>query len=566
MKMVLKIGLLFLMIIPCLTLAQGGKDYGQFAPADAWNEDSTLAYYGSENEWTRRMFMEARGHTQYKRRGQRQMLAIQEGHPPLAVKYCKKRLLKDPNDSETLYMLTVAWSQVGEIDSAISTMHKALDAGLPFERFLAGPRNLLEPLTQSEPFKVYMDKHSVQVVHGPMLGAVTDSSARFWLRTLSATQVAINVFKDSEGKLPIAYEMGETTSEQDYTTVIEVKDLEANTVYYYDVLFSCESFFEDTYPSFQTYSTIEKPTDFKIAFGGGAGFTPHHEYIWEKIAKQKLSAFLFLGDNVYIDVPQMPGPVHNYTYYRRQSQPEYRHLVQSTPVYAIWDDHDCAMDDVWMGPYKNKPDWKLPTLDLFKNNWNNPAYGTEEWPGCWFRFSIADVDFFMLDGRFYRTNPFADEKTMLGPVQKDWLLTELARSEATFKVIVSPVPWADGAKPGSIDTWAGYADEREEIFSLIEKKKIYGVFLLSADRHRSDAWKINRENGYDLYEFESSRLTNMHTHEVMPGALFGYNEKCSFGVLHFNTTREDPTVIYEIINIEGESIQSLEIKLSELTH
>jgi hypothetical protein len=225
MKMVLKIGLLFLMILPCLILAQGGKDYGQFAPTDAWNEDSTLAYYGSENEWTRRMFTEVRGHTQYKRRGQRQMLAIQEGHPQLAVDYCKKRLLKDPNDSETLYMLTVAWSQVGEIDSAISTMHKALDAGLPFERSLAGPRNLLEPLTQSEPFKAYMDKHSVQVVHGPMLGAVTDSSARFWLRTLSATQVAINIFKDSEGRLPIAYKMGETTSEQDYTTVIEVKDL-----------------------------------------------------------------------------------------------------------------------------------------------------------------------------------------------------------------------------------------------------------------------------------------------------------------------------------------------------
>jgi len=155
---------------------------------------------------------------------------------------------------------------------------------------------------------------------------------------------------------------------------------------------------------------------------------------------------------------------------------------------------------------------------------------------------------------------------MLGPFQKVWLLEELSKSNATFKIIVSPVPWAEGAKPGSIDTWAGFIEEREEIFSLIEKKKINGVILLSADRHRSDAWKIKREDGYDLYEFESSRLTNMHTHNVMPGTLFGYNEKCSFGILHFDTTKEDPTVKYEIMNIDGESIQSLEVKLSQLTH
>jgi alkaline phosphatase D len=463
-------------------------------------------------------------------------------------------------------MLTVAWSQVGKIDSAITVMHKALDAGLPFERFLAGPRLLLKPLRESESFKKYLDDHSIQLIHSPMIGAVTDSSARFWLRSMDEIQFGVNIFKDSKGNLPVAYEMGETKSEQDYTTVIEVKGLNANTIYYYDILFACESYYEDNYPSFRTYPKAEQPKDFKIAFGGGAGFTPHHEYIWDTIAKQELSAFLFLGDNVYIDVPEMPGPVHDYTYYRRQSQPEYRRLVQSTPIYAIWDDHDCAMDDVWMGPYKNKPEWKMPTLEIFRKNWNNPSYGSEEWPGCWFSFSIADVDFFMLDGRFYRTNPFADDKTMLGPVQKNWLLDELAKSDATFKVIVSPVPWADGAKPGSIDTWAGFADEREEIFSLIEKEKINGVFLLSADRHRSDAWKINRENGYDFYEFESSRLTNMHTHEVMPGALFGYNKKCSFGILHFDTTKEDPTVKYEIMNIDGESIQSLEVKVSELSH
>jgi len=68
------------------------------------------------------------------------------------------------------------------------------------------------------------------------------------------------------------------------------------------------------------------------------------------------------------------------------------------PVFAIWDDHDCATDDVWMGPYRDKPAWKMSMLEGFRTNWNNPGYGTEQWPGCWFKFEIADVDFFMLDG------------------------------------------------------------------------------------------------------------------------------------------------------------------------
>jgi alkaline phosphatase D len=265
-------------------------------------------------------------------------------------------------------------------------------------------------------------------------------------------------------------------------------------------------------------------------------------------------------------MPQEPNGVHYYTYYRRQSRPEFRHLVSSRSIYAIWDDHDCATDDVWMGPFKDKPSWKLPLLSVFKENWNNPGYGHEDWPGCWFNFSIADVDFFMLDGRFYRTNPYDNNPTMLGPVQKAWLLSELMQSKATFKVIVSPVPWVLASKGEAKDTWNGFKEERKEIFDFLAENKIDGVFLLSADRHRSDAWRIDRNNGYPLYEFESSRLTNQHFHEVMPGSLFGYNEKQSFGLLTFDSNKSDPSVTYQIINIENELIQTLTINKSEISH
>jgi hypothetical protein len=52
----------------------------------------------------------------------------------------------------------------------------------------------------------------------------------------------------------------------------------------------------------------------------------------------------------------------------------------------------------------------------------------------------------------------------------------------------------------------------------------------------------------------------------MPGALFGYNKKCSFGLLTFDTTITDPEVTYQIINIDDEVIRELSLKKSQLTH
>ena len=155
---------------------------------------------------------------------------------------------------------------------------------------------------------------------------------------------------------------------------------------------------------------------------------------------------------------------------------------------------------------------------------------------------------------------------MLGPVQKAWLLKQLKQSKATFKVLASPVPWDFNTKASALDTWNGFRDERNEIFDFLEENKIDGVILISADRHRSDARRIDRQNAYPLYEFESSRLINLHTHDLEPGAIFGYNEKQSCGLLSFDTTKSDPTITFQIISIDNELINSLTLKKSDISH
>jgi alkaline phosphatase D len=557
---------LSLFLVNCQTETELGKEtLGEFAPPDAYEEGSKHPYYGSENEWNRRFFYEHNKRF-YKRRGQRQMLDIVEGRYQEAADYCHELLETDPKDLESLYNLAIAQAHLGNHEQAIKTVKKALDAGLPFARFLAGPRDLLKPLTELDEFKKIAREYNISLLHGPMLGCLTDQSARFWVRTVEEADVQIQLSKFADMTNPINSKVVRSQEAQDYTALIDVDGLQPATDYHYTVIIDGKPALDNELPLFQTYPERDKGAVFSIGFGGGAGYVPSSERIWDVIHSHNPSAFLFMGDNVYINMPEQPNGIHYYTYYRRQARPEFRRLVASSSAYAIWDDHDCSTDDVWMGPYKDKPVWKLPLFEVFRQNWNNPGYGDPEWPGCWFNFQIADVEFFMLDGRFYRTNPFMENPTMLGPTQKKWLLENLKKSTAKIKVLASPVPWSLASKGEARDTWNGFKEERQEIFDFLVDNKISGVILLSADRHRSDAWKIEHPDLYPLYEFSSSRLTNQHFHELMPKALFGYNQKQSFGLVTFDTRIQEPNVSFQIYNIDNQLIHTLKVKLSEISY
>mgnify|MGYP001288894945 FL=1 len=305
---------------------------------------------------------------------------------------------------------------------------------------------------------------------------------------------------------------------------------------------------------------------FTIGFGGGSGYVPENERMWDTIGAIEPRALLLLGDNVYIADPETPE-MQRFHYYRRQSQPEWGKLAKAVPIYSIWDDHDFTTNDGWGGPDIEKPSWKRDVWEIYKENWDNPYYGGgKENPGCWFDFRIGDVHFIMIDGRYYRESPKDQSPSMLGPVQMKWLKKTLADKPATFKVICTNVPMAPKVKPGSKDTWDGYSDERSAIYQFIADQKLPGVVILSADRHRSDAYKVDTEieGMYPLFEFSSSRLTNQHVHKLIDHSLFGYNEKQSFGRVDFDLTVEDPTVKYTIINIDGKPIHDLTVKLSQL--
>ena len=483
---------------------------------------------------------------------------IRKGKYEEALGVLEQRIAKFSKDSEWVYQKAIALAQSGSLPEAMTQLQRSVAMGVPTGRVSADAHDLLKPLSAKTAFQAIVKQHANQPIQGPMVGSVSDSTARIWLRTASAASVRVILTgsdnKNVEGK-------AETTSATDFTAVINFRSLQSNTQYEYALFVNDKRVTLPYNSRFRTWPKRDTGVKFRFAFGGGAGYVTGHEHMWDTIGKNQPAVLFLLGDNMYSDDPES-SQMQRFCYYRRQSSLSFRKLVGQTQVYSIWDDHDFGTNDCSGGPEVDSPAWKIPVWNVYRQNWANPAYGGgRQQPGCWYDFYAGDIHFIMLDGRYYRHRK---DKTMLGPAQKVWLKETLASSTGTFKVVASPVPWDYRTKGDSKDTWNGFKQERSEIFDFLAAKKIEGVLLMSADRHRSDAWKIDRPNGYSLYEFNSSRLTNNHVHKTMKEAIFSYNKKQSFGLVEFDTTVDDPTVSYTVISIDGEKIDNLKLHRSML--
>ncbi|MDG2383108.1 MAG: alkaline phosphatase D family protein [Pirellulaceae bacterium] len=508
---------------------------------------------------------EAQRPRQYKRIHQEAFKKILDGKVGKAIEQLEEFVETYPDDEESHYMLALAHARRNNQLQAIQSVRRALDAGLPAGRIVGGSLTGLEVLESEDLYQQLLSQFEDRVVHGPMLGNITGQSVQIWVRT--ARQATVKVVAKPEGQespllqSPLYY----TTAQSDFTAVVTLNGLKPQTNYSYQVIVNgrCGSNLEQ---SFRTFPPQFQPAKFRIGFGGGAGYVPENERAWETILAQKPDVLMLLGDNVYSDDPTTQ-PMQHYCYYRRQSRPEFRKLVGLTPVYSIWDDHDFGTNDCSGGPMIDSPDWKRSVYEVFRNNWVNPYFGGGDGqPGCFYDFYLGDVHFIMLDGRFYRdrTPQRPARPTMLGPVQRAWLFDRIKKTKGKFLVLCSPVPWVFEAKGDSLDTWNGFQEERNSIFDLLTEKKVNGVVLISADRHRSDLWKIDRPGTYPLFEFNSSRLTNQHVHKELPQAEFSFNKKQSFGLVDFDTTLENPSVTYRIMTIDGKQVFSKTIVLSEL--
>lgn len=222
---------------------------------------------------------------------------------------------------------------------------------------------------------------------------------------------------------------------------------------------------------------------------------------------------LFLGDFIYADVPLYFGDeqeAYRRLYRRNYLSPSFRKVFERLPMLHAYDDHEIRDNFAGQGndstpPFPNAADaFRLYNADAnYDSHGNNSHY---------YEFRYADVAFFVLDTRRYRSDAHTVDiasRTMLGETQLAALYDWLGRvnNTATFKFIVSSVPFTSLWQHDAVhDSWAGYANEKAALVDALHT--IPNVIILSGDRHEFAAIEFTGEGtGHKFIEVSTSPLS-----------------------------------------------------------
>ena len=342
---------------------------------------------------------------------------------------------------------------------------------------------------------------------GPMVGAPGPSHFTIWVRASGSFPVELEYSTDPAFTKVLKGESAVARRENENCVALRATGLKADTRYYYRLRFAGELDRYQPLP-FHTTTAPAGAASFTVAFGSCCRIQfDRYQPIFNVIRQLEPNMFFWLGDNIYADTDDAGGMSELYT--RQRVVETLEPLLRSTPQLATWDDHDFGYNDSdGLSPFKSE------ALRLFRSYWANPASGDTATPGIWFKQSYGSVDFFFLDGRYYRdpsNGPDTPAKTMLGAAQKAWLKDELLKSRAPFKILVSGGGWSSAERADGGDSWAVYLNERDEIFDFIRDRKVGGVVCISGDSHMGELNCIPRSGagGYDIYDMCSSPLAQM---------------------------------------------------------
>lgn len=416
-----------------------------------------------------------------------------------------------------------------------------------------------------------------RLMQGPMLGAVTPTTAHIWLRGSGEFAYAIEIDADPAFPSPRRTPPVRASKAEDYTMTIVVGGLEPGTTYYYRVLAEGEiSKYQRQRLPHRLTTAPDGPSRFTVSFGScarvqsAAGQQP----IWGVVERMAPDLFFWLGDNVYADT--LDPDILAEEYRRQREVPSYQGVMSTVPQLAVWDDHDYGLNN-----HDKYSPIREEALTIFERYWANPAYGNANAEGgaegIFFRYSYGGVDFFFLDNRFHRDpndKPDGPDKTMLGDAQRHWLLDGLEASEAPFKVIVCGSGF-NRAKGPTGDAWSAFVTERDAIFAELFERGVTGVLLFTGDTHVAELNALDlageHPNAYTLYELVSSPLAQA-PNDGRP-ALRGNERRLrdpyviapNAARVEFDMAKDDPTVTLNVIDSYGElAWEPLVIRASEL--
>lgn len=407
------------------------------------------------------------------------------------------------------------------------------------------------------------------VTHGPRAGAVTESTAKIWVRGCSAADVNVQYKAPGEtswGQIDSA--ATKTDLGKDGTAIVELTGLQPNTAYTFRVAVDGQA--EDSLSgSFQTMPSADQPGVMSFVFG--ADIRPEgSRAVFSTLLQQKPAFAIFYGDQIYVD-PQLPPEEPHFDVHGKQdyeavyrnawAEPAFAKFIANTSTFLMWDDHEILND--WDKQDASPFQWALPAYQEYQGSANPEPYR----PGVlYYVVRAGPAELFVLDERSYRSaNDQRDDqlKTMLGIGQKADLETWLLNSTAKFKFIVSPVMWSDFAKHTE-EAWPSFSHERNEILDYVRDHHVPGVILLSGDEHWTVVLRLTPWGLYELAPTPLAGFSGVAAEENSPEILFKLGQAAVFGSITIDTATCPATLDFQVVDAFGKVRYELPLTEADL--
>ena len=419
------------------------------------------------------------------------------------------------------------------------------------------------------------------VQSGPMVGYSTMREVLLWVQTTKAATVHFEYYDKKNPDQRFKTEAYTTDSKTAFVAKLIANKVLPGKNYTYELYVEGNKVKREFPMEFQTQTLWQwrtDPPEVSFAIGScnyvnetsfdrpGKPYGSEFE-IFKSIHNKNPDFMLWLGDNTYlreVDWNSRTGFLHRYTHTR--SLPELQPLLASTHHYAIWDDHDFGPND------SDSSFWLKDTAsEVFKLFWGNPNYDVINKGGITGSFQWADLQFFLLDNRYYRTsnNNFSGERKMLGKAQIDWLINALASSNAPFKFITIGGQVLNSE--AEYENYATFPKERKYLLDKIREAKIEGVIFLDGDRHHTGLSRMQENaNVYPIYDLTCSSLTAGANNNREKSNIYRLEETLvgqhNFGILKVSGPRTERVLNIKIFDKNGKQIWSKDLKAQDLTY
>lgn len=385
------------------------------------------------------------------------------------------------------------------------------------------------------------------ITHGPMIGGVTHTGSRVYIRTDIPRNFELQYSADSTFA---AFQTINSATEGslDNSKITDIGGLQPSTVYF--VRFVFDNTIDGLQGRFKTFPNPGEAAHLKFVTGS-CQETPNMK-VFDVMPRHQPDLFIHTGDFTYpsYQIPDALGYPQEWSsielaWRKRNEEPVCKDMLRRVPIAYMPDDDDTYDGNSrwfraggasiryegnklinYFNLYPRTPEMRENCFKGYEQFF--PGYPVvNDTDGYYHSFMVGNCEFFMLDTRscntggwnsleynealnFWFFNGSKASQSILGEYQLNWFLNKLKNSTATWKFIVTGVPFNQNIQKfmeaplllqGSVfdignqqgtgfrlaysfsDYWASYPIERKKVLKFINDNNIENVIVISGDTH-----------------------------------------------------------------------------------